>query len=156
MGKESAPLLLGLAWHAQRRTWEDQKTILADRVSAVFADSIAAVQNPLERVLALFGHLPGVVDQRDLLLALEGLGAGVCLVVARPVAGVKTFEREQEISLVNNAREVSEQSEHALERILDGSYGVCENCGNPIGKNRLLVFPRATLCVPCKSKQERR
>jgi DnaK suppressor protein len=51
---------------------------------------------------------------------------------------------------------VSEQSEHALERILDGSYGVCENCGNPIGKNRLLVFPRATLCVPCKSKQERR
>ena len=71
-------------------------------------------------------------------------------------AGTKTFEREQEISLVNNAREVSEQSEHALERILDGSYGVCENCGNPIGKNRLLVFPRATLCVPCKSRQERR
>jgi len=71
-------------------------------------------------------------------------------------AGTKTFEREQEISLVNNAREVSEQSEHALERILDGSYGVCESCGNPIGKNRLLVFPRATLCVPCKSKQERR
>ena len=71
-------------------------------------------------------------------------------------AGTKTFEREQEISLVNNAREVSEQSEHALERILDGSYGICENCGNPIGKNRLLVFPRATLCVPCKSKQERR
>jgi len=71
-------------------------------------------------------------------------------------AGTKTFEREQEISLVNNAREVSEQSEHALGRILDGSYGVCESCGNPIGKNRLLVFPRATLCVPCKSKQERR
>ena len=71
-------------------------------------------------------------------------------------AGTKTFEREQEISLANNAREVSEQSEHALERILDGSYGVCESCGNPIGKNRLLVFPRATLCVPCKSKQERR
>ena len=71
-------------------------------------------------------------------------------------AGTKTFEREQEISLVNNAREVSEQSEHALGRIVDGSYGVCENCGNPIGKNRLLVFPRATLCVPCKSKQERR
>ena len=71
-------------------------------------------------------------------------------------AGTKTFEREQELSLVNNAREVSEQSEHALGRILDGSYGVCESCGNPIGKNRLLVFPRATLCVPCKSKQERR
>jgi RNA polymerase-binding protein DksA len=71
-------------------------------------------------------------------------------------AGTKTFEREQEISLANNAREMFEQSEHALERIIDGSYGSCESCGNPIGKNRLLAFPRATLCMPCKSKQERR
>ena len=71
-------------------------------------------------------------------------------------AGTKTFEREQEISLANNAREMYEQSQHALERIVHGSYGICESCGNPIGKNRLLAFPRATLCVPCKSKQERR
>ena len=71
-------------------------------------------------------------------------------------AGTKTFEREQEISLANNAREMFEQCEHALERIIHGSYGICESCGNPIGKNRLLAFPRATLCMPCKSKQERR
>ena len=71
-------------------------------------------------------------------------------------AGTKTFEREQEISLANNAREMYEQSQHALERIVHASYGICESCGNPIGKNRLLAFPRATLCVPCKSKQERR
>jgi RNA polymerase-binding protein DksA len=71
-------------------------------------------------------------------------------------AGTKTFEREQEISLANNARVMFEQSEHALARIVDGSYGICESCGNPIGKNRLLAFPRATLCMPCKSKQERR
>jgi len=71
-------------------------------------------------------------------------------------AGTKTFEREQEISLANNARGMFEQSVHALERIVDGSYGICESCGSPIGKNRLLAFPRATLCMPCKSKQERR
>jgi RNA polymerase-binding transcription factor DksA len=71
-------------------------------------------------------------------------------------AGTKTFEREQEISLANNARGMFEQSVHALERIIDGSYGICESCGSPIGKNRLLAFPRATLCMPCKSKQERR
>jgi DnaK suppressor protein len=71
-------------------------------------------------------------------------------------AGTATFEREQEISLANNAREVFEQSARALARLLDGSYGVCESCGNPIGKNRLLAFPRATLCMTCKSKQERR
>src|ERR1035437_1029202 len=71
-------------------------------------------------------------------------------------AGTATFEREQEISLANNAREVFEQSARALARLVDGSYGICESCGSPIGKNRLLAFPRATLCLTCKSKQERR
>ena len=71
-------------------------------------------------------------------------------------AGTATFEREQEISLANNAREVFAQSARALARLVDGSYGICESCGNPIGKNRLLAFPRATLCLTCKSKQERR
>jgi DnaK suppressor protein len=71
-------------------------------------------------------------------------------------AGAKTFEREQEISLANNAREMLEQNLHALERLDDGSYGVCESCGNPIGKLRLQAAPRATLCVTCKTKQERR
>ena len=71
-------------------------------------------------------------------------------------AGTATFEREQEISLANNARGVFEQSARALARLVDGSYGVCESCGSPIGKNRLLAFPRATLCMTCKSKQERR
>ncbi|HZY01204.1 MAG TPA: TraR/DksA C4-type zinc finger protein [Dermatophilaceae bacterium] len=71
-------------------------------------------------------------------------------------AGTATFEREQEISLANNAREVFAQSARALARLVDGSYGICESCGSPIGKNRLLAFPRATLCLTCKSKQERR
>lgn len=71
-------------------------------------------------------------------------------------AGAKTYEREQEISVANNTREMLDQSEHALGRIADGSYGICESCGNPIGKLRLQAFPRATLCVTCKQKQERR
>ncbi|HET7761698.1 MAG TPA: TraR/DksA C4-type zinc finger protein [Phycicoccus sp.] len=71
-------------------------------------------------------------------------------------AGAKTYEREQEISLANNAREMLEQNEHALERLDNGTYGVCESCGNPIGKLRLQAAPRATLCMPCKTKQERR
>ena len=71
-------------------------------------------------------------------------------------AGAKTYEREQEISLANNAREMLEQTQHALERLDDGSYGICESCGNPIGKLRLQAAPRATLCMPCKTKQERR
>ena len=71
-------------------------------------------------------------------------------------AGAKTFEREHEISLVYNARDMVMQTEHALDRITAGSYGKCEACGNPIGKARLQVFPRATLCMICKQKEERR
>ena len=71
-------------------------------------------------------------------------------------AGAKTFEREQEMSLANNAREILIQSLHAIELLDLGNYGICESCGEPIGKPRLEAAPRATLCLSCKSKQERR
>jgi DnaK suppressor protein len=71
-------------------------------------------------------------------------------------AGSRTFEREHEMSLTNNARDMLLQAERALAKIGDATYGICESCGNPIGKMRLQVFPRATLCVSCKTKQERR
>jgi RNA polymerase-binding protein DksA len=71
-------------------------------------------------------------------------------------AGAKTYEREHELSLTYNARELLAQNERALGRIDAGTYGVCESCGNPIGKARLQAFPRATLCVTCKQREERR
>jgi RNA polymerase-binding protein DksA len=70
--------------------------------------------------------------------------------------GSKTFEREHEMSLANNARDMLLQVERAIHRIDDGTYGVCERCGNPIGKARLQAFPRATLCMTCKQREERR
>jgi DnaK suppressor protein len=70
--------------------------------------------------------------------------------------GSSTFERDHEMSLANHSRELLTQVDRALHRIDDGSYGNCENCGNPIGKLRLMAFPRATLCVTCKQRQERR
>jgi DnaK suppressor protein len=71
-------------------------------------------------------------------------------------ASSKLFEREHELALTANSRELLEQTERALGRIEAGTYGVCESCGKPIGKARLLAFPRATLCVECKQRQERR
>jgi RNA polymerase-binding protein DksA len=71
-------------------------------------------------------------------------------------AGTKTFEREHEMSLAANSRDLLSQVERALQRLDDGTYGVCESCGNPIGKARLQAFPRATLCVSCKQREERR
>lgn len=70
--------------------------------------------------------------------------------------GSTTFERDHEMTLANNARDMVSQIERALARIEDGSYGVCESCGNAIGKGRLQAFPRATLCVSCKEREERR
>lgn len=70
--------------------------------------------------------------------------------------GTKTFEREHEMSLAASHREMLTQTERALGRIENGTYGVCESCGNPIGKARLQAFPRATLCMTCKQREERR
>ncbi len=70
--------------------------------------------------------------------------------------GSANFERDAEMSLANNAREMLDQSRLALRHIQLGTYGSCDNCGQPIGKGRLQAFPRATLCVTCKQREERR
>ncbi|MFB7466336.1 TraR/DksA family transcriptional regulator [Streptomyces sp. NPDC056224] len=70
--------------------------------------------------------------------------------------GTKNITRESELALAANATSMLEQTERALERLEAGTYGLCENCGKPIGKARMQAFPRATLCVDCKQKQERR
>lgn len=71
-------------------------------------------------------------------------------------AGAKTYEREREIALTLNARDLLAQNERAVARVDAGTYGVCESCQRPIGKDRLRAFPRATLCVTCKQREERR
>ncbi|WP_030586559.1 TraR/DksA family transcriptional regulator [Streptomyces anulatus] len=70
--------------------------------------------------------------------------------------GTKNITREHELSLAANAQEMLEQTERALARLETGTYGLCEVCGKPIGKARMQAFPRATLCVEDKQKQERR
>ena len=71
-------------------------------------------------------------------------------------AGTKAFEREHTLAITQNAQDLLDQGERALARIDAGTYGVCESCGQPIGKARLLAFPRAILCVTCKQREERR
>ena len=70
--------------------------------------------------------------------------------------GSTNFERDQELSMNANARTLLEQNEAALRRLEAGEFGTCENCGNPIGKARMEVFPKATMCVRCKQRAERR
>ena len=70
--------------------------------------------------------------------------------------GVKTFERDAEYAATTKSHDLLEQTEKALVRIDAESYGVCESCDQPIGKARLMAYPRAILCVTCKQREERR
>ncbi|MGZ5374467.1 MAG: TraR/DksA family transcriptional regulator, partial [Aeromicrobium sp.] len=70
--------------------------------------------------------------------------------------GSTSLERDAEMSLAANQRELLLQTEKALGRLDTGTYGACEVCGEPIGKMRLMAFPRATLCMTCKQREERR
>ena len=70
--------------------------------------------------------------------------------------GSSALEREQELTLVNNMRDLLAQTIHAIDRIKNGTYATCEGTGRPIGKARLQAFPRATLSVEAKAREERR
>jgi RNA polymerase-binding transcription factor DksA len=71
-------------------------------------------------------------------------------------AGTKTFEREHEISILSNKKDLLDQTNRALDRIEAGTYGACETCGKQIGKLRLQeANPRATMCMPCRQREDR-
>jgi RNA polymerase-binding protein DksA len=70
-------------------------------------------------------------------------------------AGSATFERERDLSIQNNIRDLIDQTTRAIRRIDDGNYGTCERCGNPIEAARLKALPHALLCMDCKRREER-
>jgi DnaK suppressor protein len=117
------------------------------------ATELKAIRSELAKDLVrLKKELAEIESEMDDLIEASGVGAGD----DQADAGAKTFEREHEISLVYNARDMVLQTERALDRIDTKTYGRCEDCGSAIGKARLQVFPRATLCMLCKQKEERR
>lgn len=63
---------------------------------------------------------------------------------------------EQDIALQAIEREQLNRINSALQRIEDGTYGICTSCGRAIPGERLQVLPYATLCVSCQSQQEKR
>lgn len=97
-----------------------------------------------------------ITDAERALVAIQGDGSGEGAGDDQVDAGTKTFEREHEMSLAQNSKDLLSQVERALGRIDDRTYGACESCGRPIAKARLQAFPRATLCVSCKQREERR
>jgi RNA polymerase-binding protein DksA len=71
-------------------------------------------------------------------------------------AGTATFEREKELSIEQNVRDLIQKIERALQRIDAGTYGICERCGNPIEKARLKALPYVDLCIKDAQASSRR
>jgi DnaK suppressor protein len=71
-------------------------------------------------------------------------------------AGTATFEREKDLSIENNVRDLLAKIDRALKRIDDGSYGTCERCGKPIEKARIKALPYVDLCIKDAQAQSRR
>ena len=114
---------------------------------------IAEVRGELEADRSrLLDEVSAAEQEIKVLLRDGGDGAGN----DQADVGSKALERDAEMSLANNSREMLFQVERALARLDDKTYGVCESCGKPIGKRRVMAFPRATLCLSCKQRQERR
>jgi RNA polymerase-binding protein DksA len=64
-----------------------------------------------------------------------------------------TLDNELDETLEENSTNVLAEIDAALERIEDGTYGVCANCGKKIPEERLEALPYATLCIDCKRRE---
>ena len=133
-------------------------TAVADRVPVPAgtdwtAEELAEIRGDLQREIASRrADYDRAMAELTRLQQASGDGAGD----DQADAGSKTFEREQELSIANNRRDLLVQMERAMERLDKGTYGRCESCQQPIPKARLQAFPSATLCVKCKQREERR
>jgi DnaK suppressor protein len=71
-------------------------------------------------------------------------------------AGTATFERERDLSIENNVRDLMQKIDRAVERMDAGTYGVCERCGKPIEKARVKALPYVDLCIKDAQARSRR
>jgi DnaK suppressor protein len=71
----------------------------------------------------------------------------------REEEAAESFELEKRLTLEKRIREQLAEVEHALQKFEDGTYGRCDNCGQPIDPARLEALPQASLCLNCKTLQ---
>jgi DnaK suppressor protein len=69
----------------------------------------------------------------------------------REEEATETLELEKRLTLENRLRQEMTAVDHALQKFEKGTYGLCDNCGQPIDPARLEALPQATLCMNCKA-----
>src|SRR5436853_5229953 len=115
-----------------RQRLEDERVRL-EQVRDTFTDENLTEESESES----FGELSGGLDQHQ---------ADV---------GTETFEREKDLSILENVESELADIEHALGRITEGTYGTCEACGRKIDDARLEAMPAARLCLDDQAAAER-
>jgi RNA polymerase-binding transcription factor len=102
-----------------------------------------------------------LLDMREELVG-EGLGKSLPEDLARPFdigdeGDRADSERTQRVSVLLSVRDKEKllAIDEALDKILDGTYGECEECGDEIGAGRLKAMPLAKLCISCQSEVEK-
>ena len=71
-------------------------------------------------------------------------------------AGTATFEREKELSIEQNVRDLLDKIARALKRVDESTFGICERCGKPIEKARIKALPYVDLCIKDAQARSRR
>jgi RNA polymerase-binding transcription factor DksA len=85
----------------------------------------------------------------------ESLGDSSHLNQHQADTGTETFERERDISILEQVEAELADVDHALKRLDEGSYGTCEACGRPIGDERLSALPATRFCLDDQAGAER-
>jgi len=107
---------------------EHFKKILEDKLRELLKEA----EQTLEEMTDINGHYPDITDR----------------------ASVES-DRSFELRIRDRERKLIKKIKKALERIENGTYGLCEECGEEIGIKRLEARPVATLCIKCKFRQEK-
>jgi len=99
-------------------------------------------------------------ERKHLIEELELLKASVRQAGGNPLdeveAAMERFELEKKLTSEKRMRGNLAEVEHALAKFEKGTYGLCDNCGQPIGTARLEVLPQARLCLSCKAQEEKK
>ncbi len=70
----------------------------------------------------------------------------------REEEATESFELEKRLALEKRTRDLLAEVEHTLHKFDQGTYGLCDSCGQPIDPARLEALPQASLCLSCKAK----
>lgn len=124
----------------------------AKRGAAASADGFLAAQRTLlEHERATYLRQAEELKAQADSLALEHEPGDVQFDEEGGEGGTSNVDRELDLVLSAQARAAIEEIDRALAKIDAGTYGRCEQCGNPIPEARLEALPHAALCVACKS-----